>query len=75
MFVAVQQRVERQVVQEIVRRDDQVLRLQILRDRRDELVVELLQMRVGRLQQLRVERLHVIPAQPEFGELKAEQLQ
>ena len=72
----IEQRVERQVVQEAMRSNDEMGRLfEVARNGRDQLPVELAQVLVGCLQQLLLECAHVFRPEAEFRQLEAQQLE
>ena len=64
------------MVQKIVGRDDQMAgALNVGGQRSDQLLVEFVQMGVRGVQQLLMKPFDVVRAQPEFGELEAQQLE
>jgi hypothetical protein len=67
--------VERQVVQEAVRSDDEMGGPEVALDGRDQLPVELAQVLVGRFQQLLLEGAHVFRPEAELRQLEAQQLE
>ena len=72
----IERRVERQVVKEAVRSDDEMLdRREVARNGRDRLRVELAQVLVGSLQQSLLECAHVLRPEAEFRQLEARQLE
>src|SRR5882724_703683 len=70
---AVRKRVERQVMQERMRDDNQVLGLELIAYGRDQQRVKLLQVRLRGLEQLLLQRLDVFRAQTEFSQLQLQQ--
>ena len=72
----VEQRMERQVVKEAMRSHDEMGgRREVALDGRDQLLVELAQVLVGRFQQLPLECAHVFWPETELRQLEAQQLE
>src|SRR5579859_3376837 len=71
--LAVVEGMEREVVQQSVRDDDELLAVEPLAERKDELVVQLAQMSLRGAQQLITETLDVVCAELELGHLELEQ--
>ncbi len=73
ILLAVEERVKRQAVQDVVRHDDEVRRLQPIADGRNERSVELAKMRLGRGLELIGERADVGGLQAELGQLELQE--
>ncbi len=71
--LAVEERVKRQAVQDVVRHHDEVRRLQPIADRRDERGIELAQMGLGRGLELFGKGGDVAGLQAELGQLKLQE--
>ena len=69
------QSVKWNVVERPVLYKDQMFRVELMTDRRNQLLVEVLEMCLGRLQQRLAERLQIMRIKTEFRHLELQQLQ